>query len=157
MGVDYEGTWSWKTFAKGASIALVGITAIATVLTAGCAAPALAAAVAVTSGVACIGFGAAEMVEAATDYNVIRDGLMQGNEKLYNTVRTVAEVTATISTIAVNAGAAANKAKNPLSQCFVEGTPQRVSLRAMLLAQAVFREAISRLPSTSFFIFVICL
>ena len=123
MGVDHEGTWSWKTFAKGASIALVGITAIATVLTAGCAAPALAAAVAVTSGVACIGFGAAEMVEAATDYNVIRDGLMQGNEKLYNTVRTVAEVTATISTIAVNAGAAANKAKNPLSQCFVEGTP----------------------------------
>ena len=40
IGYDPEGTFSWSTFVSGLSIAFVGITAIATVLTAGCAAPA---------------------------------------------------------------------------------------------------------------------
>ena len=122
MGYDPEGTFNWNTFWKGASIALVGITAIASVVTAGCAAPALAAAIAVVSGTTCIGFGAAEIVESVTDYNVIRDGLMGGNEQLYNTVRSVTEFTASISTIAVNVGAAINKATNPNMVCFIEGT-----------------------------------
>ena len=67
MGYDPEGAFNWNTFIKGASIALVGITAIASVCTAGCAAPALAAAIAIASGVACIGFGAAEVAESFTD------------------------------------------------------------------------------------------
>ena len=122
MGYDPSGTFNWNTFLKGASIALVGITAIASVVTAGCAAPALAAAIAVASGVACIGFGASEIAESITDYNVIRDGLMGGNEQLYDTVRTVTEFTAVVSTIAVNIGAAANKAADPNMVCFIEGT-----------------------------------
>ena len=67
MGYDPEGAFNWNTFIKGASIALVGITAIASVCTAGCAAPALAAAIAIASGVAYIGFGAAEVAESFTD------------------------------------------------------------------------------------------
>ena len=120
IGYDPEGAFSWSTFVSGLSIAFVGITAIATVLTAGCAAPALAGALAVTSGVMCVGFGAAEMSEAYSGHNVIRDDLMKGNELVYNTVRNSAEAVASVATLAVSAASAANSAA---SQCFVAGTP----------------------------------
>ena len=68
----------------------------------------------------CVGFGAAEMSEAYSGHNVIRDDLMKGNELVYNTVRNSAEAVASVATLAVSAASAANSAA---SQCFVAGTP----------------------------------
>ena len=119
IGYDPEGAFSWSTFVSGLSIAFVGITAIATVLTAGCAAPALAGALAVTSGVMCVGFGAAEMSEAYSGHNVIRDDLMGGNDLVYNTVRNSAEAVASVATLTVSAASASS---SYTSQCFVQGT-----------------------------------
>ena len=68
----------------------IALATAATVLTAGCAAPLLVTVVALTTavaGTATIGFGMAEVGEAFTGHNVIRDDLMGGNESLYNMVR----------------------------------------------------------------------
>ena len=89
MGYDPTGHWDWNSFIEGAGWLTTGITAICigvTVLTCGVAGPAMMtiAAVTVLAGAATTVNGASEIGEAITGYNVMRDGLFQGNEVAYN-------------------------------------------------------------------------
>lgn len=129
MGYDPTGEWNWGKFFSGANLLAVGIAAVAvaaTVLTCGAAAPAMVAvaAVTLTAGVATTVNGVAEIVEAGTDYNFVRDGVMGGNEEAYNTYKNITQATAEIGTVICGTYIAANGG----SVCFVAGT--------MILAEA---------------------
>ena len=101
MGYDPMGTIDWYTFADGLYYTVIGVTAIAsavavfTVPGAGYA-MGVVAATTLVAGTATVLNGVAEMIEASTDYNFVRDGILNGNEKLYeqqkNLFRTIAEV-----------------------------------------------------------------
>ena len=123
-GYDPEGHFDWDTFFSGAGLISTGITAIAvvaTIITCGAAAPLMVAVATVTAAAGAITVvnGTAEVVEAGTGYNVVRDGMFGGNEQAYeayrDTVSTVAEVgTAICGTYYAAKGG---------NVCFVEGTP----------------------------------
>ena len=88
MGYDPAGTWDWGTFFSGINLLSVGITAIATALTVatcGAASPLMAAVAAVTfsTGALTTVNGVAEVVEAGTGYNFVRDGIMGGDAEFY--------------------------------------------------------------------------
>ncbi len=124
MGYDPEGTIDWGKFLGGAELMAIGITAIAvaaSVLTCGAAAPAMVAiaAVTITAGIATTVNGVAEVVESATDYNFVRDGMMGGNQEAYETYRDVTKIVAEIGT-AITGSYIAAKGGNV---CFVAGTP----------------------------------
>ena len=99
---DPTGNWpSRSNLLKGAAWLAVGITAVCvgvSVLTCGVAAPAMVAVAAVTvgAGVLTAVNGAAEIGEAFTGDNVVRDTVFSGNQKAYdayaNTTAAVAEV-----------------------------------------------------------------
>ena len=99
---DPTGNWpSWSNLIKGSAWLAVGITAVCvgvSVLTCGVAAPVMLAVAAVTvgAGVLTAVNGAAEIGEAFTGYNVVRDTVFGGNQKTYdayaNTTAAVAEV-----------------------------------------------------------------
>ena len=99
---DPTGNWpSWSNLLKGSAWLAVGITAVCvgvSVLTCGVAAPAMVAVAAVTVGAGALTAvnGAAEIGEAFTGYNVVRDTVFSGNQKAYdayaNTTAAVAEV-----------------------------------------------------------------
>ena len=95
MNVDPTGCWSWKTFWKGVSMVAVAVAAVAvSVATFGAATPVAitaVAAVTATAGALTAINGVATIAEAATDYNVIEDGVFQGNEEAYDTYATVTE------------------------------------------------------------------
>ena len=88
---DPTGNWpSWSNLLKGSAWLAVGITAVCvgiSVLTCGVAAPAMAAVAAVTIGAGALTAvnGAAEIGEAFTGYNVVRDTVFSGNQKAYDT------------------------------------------------------------------------
>ena len=98
---DPTGNWpSWSNLLKGSAWLAVGITAVCvgvSVLTCGVAAPAMVAVAAVTVGAGALTAvnGAAEIGEAFTGYNVVRDTVFSGNQKAYdayaNTTAAVAE------------------------------------------------------------------
>ena len=120
MGYDPTGEFNWGKLFNGASLLAIGITACAaalTVVTAGACAPLLVAATVtfVAGGVTVLN-GAAEVIESATGYNFMRDGLLGGNEELYekqkNFFATTAEIGTTLITLGSNSG----------KLCFAAGT-----------------------------------
>ena len=110
---------NWNTLFGGIElllVAAVGFASVATVLSGGCAAPLLVLTIAaMTASAATISAacGTAEVVEAFTDHNFIRDDILKGDteryEKTKNTSRTIAMM-----------GSAGLNAYSPV--CFVEGT-----------------------------------
>lgn len=100
MNVDPDGHWSWGTFWKGVGMVVVGVVAVVvSVATFGAATPAAITAVAAitaTAGTLTTVNGAATIVEAATDYNIVRDGAFQGNEAAYNAYANVTKSIASI-------------------------------------------------------------
>ena len=123
MGYDPTGTWDWGAALSGASLLATGLTAIAvaaTILTCGAAAPLMVAVATVTAaaGVLTTVNGVAEVVEAGTGYNVVRDGVFGGNTQAYETYRDVTSTVAEIGT-AICGSYYAAKGGNV---CFVAGT-----------------------------------
>ncbi len=82
---DPTGCWpNWKKLASAVLTVAVGVVALATVVaTGGAATPLVAAGLYATAaaGVACVGFGAADALEAVTGINVVKDVM---GEDLYN-------------------------------------------------------------------------
>lgn len=110
-------------FSMGAKLLSVGITAIATaatILTCGAAAPVMVAvaAVTLTAGTLTAVNGVAEVVEAGTDYNFVRDGAFGGNAEAYNTYSKVMETVSEVGTIICGSYYAAKGG----NVCFVAGT-----------------------------------
>ena len=104
MNVDPDGTWSWSKFWKGVGRIALGVGAIvagAMVLASGVAGVAMLAIATVTAlaGVATTVNGVADIGEAATDYNFMRDGLFQGNEEAYNIFSTVSDTVSTVGSM----------------------------------------------------------
>ena len=60
--------------------------------------------------------GAAEVIESGTDYNFVRDGLLDGNEELYEAQKEFFSTTAEIGTMVITMGSASGKL------CFAAGT-----------------------------------
>ena len=123
MGYDPTGTWDWSKFFSGANLLMVGISAVAiaaTVLTCGAAAPVMVAVAAVTlvSGAATVVNGVAEIVEAGTGYNVVRDGIFDGNQEAYDIYKNVTQTVAEVGTMICGTYYAANGG----NVCFVAGT-----------------------------------
>ncbi len=123
MGYDPEGAWNWNTFFNGANLLIIGAIAVATaatVLTCGAAAPAMVAIAAATAvaGAATAINGVAEIAEAATNYNFMRDGVYGGDESSYNTYRSATQAVAEVGTAICGAYYAANGG----NVCFKEGT-----------------------------------
>ncbi len=123
MGYDPTGEWSWSKFFNGAKLLSVGITAIAaaaTILTCGAAAPVMVAvaAVTLTAGTLTAVNGVAEVVEAGTDYNFVRDGAFGGNAEAYNTYSKAMETVSEVGTIICGSYYAAKGG----NVCFVAGT-----------------------------------
>ena len=123
MGYDPTGAWDWGAALSGAGLLATGLTAIAaaaTILTCGAAAPLMVAVAAVTAtaGVLTTVNGVAEVVEAGTGYNVVRDGVFGGNTQAYETYRDVTSTVAEIGT-AICGSYYAAKGGNV---CFVAGT-----------------------------------
>ena len=123
MGYDPTGAWDWGAALSGAGLLATGLTAIAvaaTILTCGAAAPLMVAVATVTAaaGVLTTVNGVAEVVEAGTGYNVVRDGVFGGNTQAYETYRDVTSTVAEIGT-AICGSYYAAKGGNV---CFVAGT-----------------------------------
>ena len=99
---DPTGYWpNWSNLAKGSTWLMVGAAAVCvglSVLTCGAATPAMMVVATVTTGAGALTAvnGAAEVGEAFTGYNVVRDTVFSGNQDAYdayaNTVAAVAEV-----------------------------------------------------------------
>ena len=123
MGYDPTGTWDWGTAFSGAGLLASGLTAIATaaaILTCGAAAPVMVAVAAITAvaGALTAVNGAAEVVEAGTGYNAIRDGVLGGNEQAYEAYRDATLAVAEVGTVICGSYYAAKGG----NVCFVEGT-----------------------------------
>ena len=123
MGYDPTGTWDWGAAISGAGLmatGLVALTAAATILTCGAAAPLMVAVATVTAaaGVLTTVNGVAEVVEAGTGYNVVRDGAFGGNAEAYTAYR---NTTATVAKIGTAICGAYSTAKGG-NICFVAGT-----------------------------------
>ena len=123
MGFDPTGNWSWGKFFSGANLIAIGVSAIAvaaTVLTCGAAAPAMVAvaAVTLTAGTLTAVNGVAEVVEAGTGTNFVRDTVFQGNDQAYTTYKNVMQTTAEIGTAICGTYYAAKGG----NVCFVAGT-----------------------------------
>ncbi len=117
MGYDPTGEWNWGKFVSGLTMVAAAAVCVASVAlsvaSCGTLTPVMAvvAAVTVTAAVAYATEGVAEMVEAGTDYNFVRDGLMGGNEEVYEASKVVLSTTMEIGTMIVGAG-----------ECFIAGT-----------------------------------
>ena len=123
MGYDPTGTWDWGTAFSGAGLLATGLTAIATaaaVLACGAAALVMVAVATVTAvaGALTAVNGAAEVVEAGTGYNAIRDGVLGGNEQAYEAYRDATSAVAEIGTVICGSYYAVKGG----NVCFVEGT-----------------------------------
>ncbi len=123
MGYDPMGTWDWGTFVNGATLLVVGVTAVAiavSVASCGTATPVMlaVASVAIVAGTATAINGVSEMVEAGTGYNVVRDGLMGGDEEKYESYKETMLYAAEFSIVILGAYTAASGG----SVCFVAGT-----------------------------------
>ena len=101
MGFDPSGTFDWGSLFQGIGWLTTGVTALfvgLSVLTCGVATPLMVGAALLTTGAGALtaANGASEMGEAFTGYNVMRDGVFQGNAAAYNayaySTATVAQV-----------------------------------------------------------------
>ena len=101
---DADGNWpSWSKLLKGSAWLMVGITAVCvgvSVLTCGVAAPAMATIATITVGAGTLTTvnGAAEIGEAFTGYNVVRDTVFSGNQKTYDTYANITAAVAEVGT-----------------------------------------------------------
>ncbi len=123
MGYDPTGTWDWGTAFSGLGLIATGVAALSvaiTVMTCGAAAPVMVAVAAVTAaaGTLTTANGVAEVVEAGTGYNVVRDGAFGGNSQAYDTYRTVTSTVAQVGTAILGTYTAAKGG----NVCFVAGT-----------------------------------
>ena len=139
MGYDPTGEWNWGTFLSGANLIMVGAMAMATaatILSCGAAAPLMVVVAAATAvaGSATVVNGIAEVVEAGTDYNFVRDGTFGGDEEAYNTYKAVTQTVAEIGTTICGAYNVANGG----NICFVAGT---------LVLTAIGHEAIEKIEA----------
>lgn len=104
LGYDPNGTWSWTKFLKGVGRIATGVGAIvagAMVIASGVAlVPMLiVATITITAGVLTTVNGTADIVEAATDYNFVRDTIFQGDDKNYNIYARITESVAAIGSM----------------------------------------------------------
>ncbi len=101
--IDPMGTWSWKKFWAGLGLVVTAVAAIAiSVATFGAGTPigiTMVAGVTLAAGVLTGVNGIATMVEAGTNYNFMRDGVFQGNEKAYNWYAGITEGVAAAGTL----------------------------------------------------------
>ena len=123
MGYDPTGTWDWGAALSGAGLLSTGLSALAAaaaILTCGAAAPLMVAVATVTAaaGLLTTVNGVAEVVEAGTGYNFVRDGAFGGNTKAYETYKDVTSTIAEVGT-AICGSYYAAKGGNV---CFVAGT-----------------------------------
>ncbi len=123
MGYDPTGHWDWGTFFSGIGLLSIGIAALAIsvpIIACSTVPPimfAIAATTAIAGGLTAVN-GIAEIIEAGTDYNVIRDGLMDGNTQAYELYRDITSTVAEIGTIICGSYYAAKGG----NVCFVAGT-----------------------------------
>ena len=102
---DPSGNWpKWSNLLKGSAWVVVGITAVCvgvSVLTCGIATPAMMTIAAVTVGAGALTAvnGAAEIGEAFTGYNVVRDAVFSGNQKAYDTYANATTAVAEVGTM----------------------------------------------------------
>lgn len=101
----------------------IGVTAVAvavTVLSCGAAAPVMVAVAAATAtaGTLTAMNGAAEVVEAGTRYNVVRDGVFGGDDEAYEIYKTTTQTIAEVGTVMCGAYYSAKGA----NVCFIAGT-----------------------------------
>lgn len=104
LGYDPNGTWSWTKFWKGVGRIATGVGAIvagAMVIASGVAlVPMLiVATITITAGVLTTFNGTADIVEAATDYNFVRDTIFQCDDKNYNIYARITESVAAIGSM----------------------------------------------------------
>ena len=123
MGYDPTGAWDWGTAISGAGLLVTGLTALAaaaTILTCGAAAPLMVAVAAVTASAGALTAvnGVAEVVEAGTGYNAVRDGVFGGNAQAYETYKGVTSTVAEVGTMICGSYYAAKGG----NVCFVAGT-----------------------------------
>ena len=89
MYTDPEGTWSWSSFWRGVVNVLTGVGAIvagALVIASGVAGVGMlvVAGVTITAGALTTINGGADIGEAISGYNFVRDGIFGGNQSAYN-------------------------------------------------------------------------
>ena len=123
MGYDPAGTWDWGTAFSGATLLATGLIAVsvaATILTCGAAAPLMVAVATVTfaAGTLTAINGVAEVVEAGSGYNFVRDGTFGGNTMAYESYRDTTAAIAEIGTAICGTYYAAKGG----NVCFVAGT-----------------------------------
>jgi len=123
MGYDPSGHFDWTNFSRGAGWLSVGIAAICisvTILSCGAAAPAMTAVAVLTLGAGGLTTinGAAEIGEAFTDYNFVRDTVFGGDQASYDLY---ANITATAAEIGTSILGSYYTAKGG-NVCFVAGT-----------------------------------
>lgn len=123
MGYDPYGEWNWGTFFSGTNLLMIGLSAVAiaaTVATCGAASPLmmLVAGVTFVSGTITAVNGVAEIVEAGTDYNFVRDGMLGGDTAAYELLKEASRITAEIGTTILGTYYAAKVG----NVCFVAGT-----------------------------------
>ena len=123
MGYDPSGTWDWGVALSGASLLATGLMAIsaaATILSCGAAAPLMVAVATVTlaAGTLTTVNGVAEVVEAGTGYNVVRDGAFGGDTAAYEAYRNTTSAIAEVGTAICGTYYAAKGG----NVCFVAGT-----------------------------------
>ena len=126
MGYDPTGEFSWGKLFNGASLLAIGITACAaalTVVTAGACTPLLVAAtVTFVAGGMTVLNGAAEIIESGTDYNFMRDGVMEGNEQLYEFQKEFFSTTSEFGTTIITLGSGMSSGTSSKGLCFAAGT-----------------------------------
>lgn len=117
MGYDPTGEWDWGKFINGvtmvATAALCVASVLASVASCGALSPLMFVAATVTIAAAELYAleGVAEMIEAGTDHNFVRDDLLGGDEETYETSKVVLYSIMQIGTMIVGMGA-----------CFIAGT-----------------------------------
>ena len=116
-GYDPEGTWNWGKFINGlimvgtAAVCIASVAAI--VASCGTLTPAMwvVAGITVAAAEAYAFEGVAEMIEAGTGNNFVRDGLFNGNEDAYEASKSVLYTIMQVGTTVLGVGA-----------CFIAGT-----------------------------------
>ena len=130
IGYDPMGNWNWGTFWRGVGLVATGSVAVVVAVgTFGAGTPlaiGLVAAVTVTAGTLTTINGVSTIIEAGTDYNIIRDGLFNKalglSDDAYHKYEQITETIAIIGTMICGAyrssgrGKAAKKARETLGK-----------------------------------------
>ena len=118
-GIDPCGDINWGKLFSGATLIGIGLAACAvaaTVVTGGASAPLIAlAGLTFAAGGMSVLNGTAEVIESATDYNYMREGIYGGNSQAYEQQKTVFAKTAEIGTTALTIASGAKAVGNAIS------------------------------------------